>query len=126
MITLNELGMAFGTRLLFCDVNLILNPGNCYALVGANGCGKSTFFNLITGEEELSLGEIIIPKESTIGWLKQDQFRYENTPILDVVLEGKPQLWAAEQEKLELLRRRLEHARLFSVRPVHREFCQRQ
>lgn len=103
MITLNELGMAFGTRLLFCDVNLILNPGNRYALVGANGCGKSTFFNLITGEEEVSLGEIIIPKEASIGWLKQDQFRYENTPILDVVLEGKPKLWAAQQERNELL-----------------------
>lgn len=103
MIALNELGMAFGTRLLFSDVNLTLNSGNRYALVGANGCGKSTFFKLITGEEEISLGEIIIPKETSIGWLKQDQFRYENTPIMDVVLEGKPALWAAEQERNQLL-----------------------
>jgi ATPase subunit of ABC transporter with duplicated ATPase domains len=72
-------------------------------LVGANGSGKSTFFKLITGEEELSLGEIIIPKDSSIGWLKQDQFRYENTPILEVVLEGKPELWAAQQERDTLL-----------------------
>lgn len=103
MITLNDLGMAFGSRVLFCDVNLILTPGNRYALVGANGCGKSTFFKLITGEEEVTLGEILIPKEASIGWLKQDQFRYEHTPIIDVVLEGKPILWAAEQDKKALL-----------------------
>lgn len=103
MITLNELGMAFGDRLLFCDVNLILNTGFRYALVGANGTGKSTFFKLITGEEELSLGEIIIPKEATLGWLKQDQFRHENTQISDVVLQGKFALWAAQKERDALL-----------------------
>lgn len=95
--------MAYGDRLLFCDVDLILNTGVCYALVGANGSGKSTFFKLITGEETLSDGEITIPKEASIGWLKQDQFRYENTPIADVVLQGKPRLWAALQERDALL-----------------------
>ncbi len=103
MITLNQLGMTFGDNLLFYDVNLNLIPGNSYALVGANGCGKSTFFKLITGEEELSSGEIIIPKDASIGWLKQDQFRYEDTPLNDIVLQGKPALWAALQEKDILL-----------------------
>ena len=103
MITLNQLGMAYGQKLLFFDVSLTLNPGKAYALVGANGCGKSTFFKLITGEEEPSFGEIIIPKDASIGWLKQDQFRYENTPIRDIVLEGKATLWAALQEKEALL-----------------------
>lgn len=103
MISLNQLGMTFGQKLLFCDVNLILNEGQAYALVGANGCGKSTFFKLITGEEEVSFGEIVIPKDATIGWLKQDQFRYEDTPIKDIVLQGKKALWDALQEKEELL-----------------------
>lgn len=103
MISLNKVGMAFGDRLLFCDVDLILNSGQRYALVGANGCGKSTFFKLITGEEVLSFGEMTIPKEASIGWLKQDQFRYENTPIADVVLQGKPLLWAAQQERDALM-----------------------
>lgn len=103
MIALNQLSMAYGQKLLFMDVNLNLNDGNCYALVGANGCGKSTFFKLITGEEELTSGEIIIPKDASIGWLKQDQFRYENTAILDIVLQGKPQLWEALQERDSLL-----------------------
>ncbi|MDP3561217.1 MAG: ABC-F family ATP-binding cassette domain-containing protein [Legionellaceae bacterium] len=102
MITLNELAMTFGSKLLFSDVNLNLNSKQAYALVGANGCGKSTFFKLITGEEEVSFGEIIIPKDSTIGWLKQDQFRYEDTPICDVVLQGKQALWHALQEKEDL------------------------
>jgi ATPase subunit of ABC transporter with duplicated ATPase domains len=103
MISFNKVGMAYGDRFLFCDVDLILNPGNRYALVGANGSGKSTFFKLITGEEVISFGDIIIPKEATIGWLKQDQFRYEDTPILDVVLQGKPLLWAAQKERDQLL-----------------------
>lgn len=103
MIALNQLGMAYGSRLLFYDVSLNLNSSQRYALVGANGCGKSSFFKLITGEEGLSSGDVIIPKDATIGWLKQDQFRYENTPIRDVVLQGKSALWAAMQEKEALL-----------------------
>lgn len=95
--------MAFGQKLLFLDVNLSLNEGSCYALVGANGCGKSTFFKLISGEEEATSGETIIPKDATIGWLKQDQFRYENTPIRDIVLQGKPNLWDALHERDALL-----------------------
>ncbi|MDP1602263.1 MAG: ABC-F family ATP-binding cassette domain-containing protein [Legionella sp.] len=103
MIALNQLGMTFGQRLLFCDVSMNLNSNNFYALIGANGCGKSTFFRLITGEEELTAGEIIFPKDATIGWLKQDQFRYEDTPIRDIVLQGKLKLWEALQEKEALL-----------------------
>lgn len=103
MIALNQLGMTFGQRLLFYNVSLNLNATHCYALIGANGCGKSTFFKLITGEEELSSGEIIIPKDASIGWLKQDQFRYEDTAIREIVLQGKPELWKALQEKEALL-----------------------
>jgi ATPase subunit of ABC transporter with duplicated ATPase domains len=103
MISINQLSMAFGQKLLFLDVNLSLNEGSCYALVGANGCGKSTFFKLMSGEEEPTSGEVIIPKDSTIGWLKQDQFRYENTPIREIVLQGKPKLWEALQERDALM-----------------------
>lgn len=103
MIALNQLGMTFGQRLLFYNVSLNLNPTHFYALIGANGCGKSTFFKLITGEEEVSTGEITIPKDASIGWLKQDQFRYEDTAIREIVLQGKPELWSAMQEKEALL-----------------------
>jgi ATPase subunit of ABC transporter with duplicated ATPase domains len=101
-IALKQVGMAYGKKLLFLDVNLQLSSGNAYALVGANGAGKSTLFRLLTGEEELTSGEVMIPKNASVGWLKQDQFRYENTPIRDIVLQGKAALWAALQER-ELL-----------------------
>ena len=94
-IALKDVGMAYGRKLLFLDVNLQLSSGNAYALVGANGAGKSTFFRLLTGEEELTSGEIMLPKQASIGWLKQDQFRYEDTPIREIVLQGKAALWEA-------------------------------
>ncbi len=103
MIAFTQLSMTYGTKLLFCDVSLNLNGGCAYALVGANGCGKSTLFRLIQGEEELSMGEILIPKDASIGWLKQDQFRYEHTIIRDIVLQGKHKLWQALQAKEALL-----------------------
>ncbi|HVT62921.1 MAG TPA: ABC-F family ATP-binding cassette domain-containing protein, partial [Legionellaceae bacterium] len=83
---------------------LILNTNQKYALVGANGCGKSTLFKLITQEEEPSSGEILKPKNASIGWLKQDQFRYEHTLIRDIVMEGQATLAAATQEKEALLK----------------------
>ena len=103
MISLNQLSMAFGQKLLFYDVDLILNTGKAYALVGANGCGKSTLFKLITQEEEPTSGDIIKPKDATIGWLKQDQFRYEHTRIRDIVLDGRAVLAAVMKEKDDLL-----------------------
>jgi ATPase subunit of ABC transporter with duplicated ATPase domains len=103
MIQINQLSMSFGQKLLFMDVNLLLTGQKHYALVGANGVGKSTFFKLITGEEEPLSGTFNISKDLSIGWLKQDQFRYENTVITEIVLQGKPKLWQALCEKEELL-----------------------
>lgn len=103
MISISQLSMAYGEKLLFYDVNLILASQKHYALVGANGAGKSTFLKLLMGEEEPISGTINIPKDCTIGWLKQDQFRFENTLIVDVVLQGKPKLWNALVEKEKLM-----------------------
>ncbi len=95
--------MAYGEKLLFYDVNLILSSQKRYALVGANGAGKSTFLKLLTGAETPIDGTLSIPKAASVGWLKQDQFRYENTVITDIVLQGKPRLWQTMQEKEKLL-----------------------
>lgn len=103
MILISQLAMSYGEKLLFFDVNLNLTGQNRYALVGANGAGKSTLLKLITGEETPLDGSISIPKDARVGWLKQDQFRYENTAITDIVLQGKPQLWHAMVEKEKLL-----------------------
>src|SRR3984957_11250331 len=103
MIKFNQLCMAYGSKLLFYDVDLLLNSNTRYALVGANGAGKSTLFKLLTGEEESTSGTVSIPKDASVGWLKQDQFRYEDTLITEVVIQGKPKLWEAMVEKEKIL-----------------------
>lgn len=103
MISLAQLSIAYGSKLLFYDVNLLLSPQTHYAIVGANGAGKSTLLRLMTGEEEPTDGVVGIPKDATIGWLKQDQYRYEDCMITDVVIQGKPKLWQALEEKEKLL-----------------------
>ncbi len=104
MIIIRNLSKIFGARLLFSGVDLNLNMGKRYAVVGANGAGKSTFFSLITREEELSEGEITITKGLKIGWLQQDHYNYENEIILNVVLQGNPILWKALERRYELLK----------------------
>src|SRR3990167_5596064 len=103
MILINQLHMTYGQKLLFFDVNLILRRKPHYALVGSNGAGKSTLLKLIAGDEEPSSGNISISKDASIGWLRQDQFRYEDTPIIDIVLQGKPKLWKAMATKDQLI-----------------------
>lgn len=99
MIVINNLAMAYSNKILFYDVNLNLNQGMRYALIGANGTGKSTFFNLLNSVEEPVSGSIQSPKNATFGWLKQDQFLYEDVKIRDIVLQGKQKLWQAYQEQ---------------------------
>lgn len=95
--------MLYGEKLLFAGVNLQLSSSKRYALVGANGAGKSTLLQLMMGTEIPSEGEISIPKRASVGWLKQDQFQHENTRVVDVVIQGKPELWQALQQKDALL-----------------------
>ena len=103
MINITNVAMQYGHKLLFTDVNLNLNAGNRYGLVGANGAGKSTFFKILIQDEEASFGTIVIRKYARIGCLKQDQFLYENTSIINSVIAGKVELWSAMKEKEELL-----------------------
>src|SRR5579871_102239 len=103
MLTISQLAMRYGPKILFEDVNLELQPGKRYGITGANGAGKSTLLHLISGEETLSEGTISYPKTKSLGLLSQDHFRYENDAVLDVVLQGNPRLWAALQEKDQLL-----------------------
>ena len=102
MIAISNLAMNYGPKLLFTDVNFNLNQHR-YGLVGANGAGKSTFLKLLTKEEEPSFGEVAIPKNARIGWLKQDQFRFENVAIIDSVIAGRGELWDALKEKEKIL-----------------------
>ena len=103
MITLIDISKQFGAQNLFEDVNLQLDPGNRYGLVGANGSGKSTLLRIITGDEEPSTGTISMPRNISLGVLKQDHFEYEDTPILEVAMMGHAELWRAMEEKERVL-----------------------
>lgn len=103
MLTINGLGMHYGAKSLFSDVQLILNKGTRYGLIGANGAGKSTLLRLIAGSETPNAGSISMPNRCSIGLLKQDHFSYENDRVVDVVIQGNTALWNALQEKDTLL-----------------------
>ena len=103
MITLSDLTMRFGGQLLYEGVNWQLNPGGHYGLVGANGSGKSTLIRLMTGELSPDAGSVARPAALRLGTLGQDQFRFDEMRLLDVVLMGRPQLWAALEEQRRLL-----------------------
>lgn len=103
MININHLAMHQAGKLLYDDVSLMLKPNQRYALVGANGTGKSTFLHLLSGDEEESLGQITIAKSARLGVLSQDHYQYEDETVLNVVLQGRPELWNALAEKQKLL-----------------------
>ncbi|MYA19825.1 MAG: ABC-F family ATP-binding cassette domain-containing protein [Chloroflexi bacterium] len=103
MITLSDLTMRFGGQLLYEGVNWQLNPGGHYGLVGANGSGKSTLIRLMTGELSPDAGSVARPAALRLSTLGQDQFRFDDMRLLDVVLMGRPQLWAALDEQRRLL-----------------------
>ena len=102
MITVKDVALRFGKRTLFENVNLKFTAGNCYGIIGANGCGKSTFLKLLSGELETSSGEIIIGKDERISTLKQDHYAYEDMKVIDVVIMGNTKLYKIMKEKEEL------------------------
>jgi ATPase subunit of ABC transporter with duplicated ATPase domains len=100
MISVSNVSKAYGSKLLFDDVSVQFTPGNRYGLTGPNGAGKSTFMKILQGDEEPNTGSISVPKK--VGILRQDQFRYDNYRIIDTVLMGNKELWAALEEREQL------------------------
>ncbi len=103
MIAVSDLGKSYGQQTLFTGVSLQFTPGNCYGLVGANGSGKSTLLRVLSGEEQPSEGTVSVPKRLKLGVLRQDHFRYEEMPILEVAMMGNHLVWEAMVEKERLL-----------------------
>src|SRR5436190_1559911 len=91
--------MQFGAKPLFSDVTVKFGGGNRYGLIGANGCGKSTFMKILGGELEPSAGSVAIDANERVGRLRQDQFAFETERVLDVVLMGHAEMWAAMSER---------------------------
>ena len=101
MITVSDVSMNFGGKMLFDHVNVTFNPGERYGLTGPNGAGKSTFMKILSGELESMGGSV--QRRGRLGILRQDQALYVDQRIIDVVKMGNPELWAALSEKEDLL-----------------------
>ncbi|WKC76431.1 ABC-F family ATP-binding cassette domain-containing protein [Borreliella valaisiana] len=102
MITVNNLEVSFGERVLFKDVNIKFSSGNCYGIIGANGAGKSTFLKVLGGMIESTKGEIFIPKNQRVAALEQDQFAYDAYKVIDTVIMGHKRLYSVQKEKDEI------------------------
>ncbi len=99
MITVSNLKIQFGKRVLFQDVNLKFMAGNCYGIIGANGAGKSTLLKAISGEIEVDKGTISLGHGERLSVLSQDHYAFDEFTVLDTVLKGHDKLWNIMQEK---------------------------
>lgn len=99
MITVNNVGLRYGDRKLFEDVNIKFTPGNCYGLIGANGAGKSTFLKILSGEIEAQSGDVHMGPGERLAILKQNHFEYEDQEVMTVVIMGHERLYQVMQEK---------------------------
>jgi ATPase subunit of ABC transporter with duplicated ATPase domains len=99
MITASKISLAYGTQVLFKDVNIKFTPGNCYGIIGANGAGKSTFLKILSGEIEPDTGEVIITPGQRMAVLRQDHFAFNNYTIMDTVIMGYKKLYDVMKER---------------------------
>ena len=99
MITLSNLAIQFGKRVLFSDVNMKFTNGNCYGIIGANGAGKSTLIRILSGELDATRGNVQIGPGERLSVLKQNHFEFDEFTVLDTVMMGYEELWKVRQEK---------------------------
>jgi ATPase subunit of ABC transporter with duplicated ATPase domains len=97
MLSVSNVSMRYGAKILFDEVTATFSPGRRYGLTGPNGAGKSTFMNLLSGELEPQKGTVVRPRK--IGVLNQDQFAFDAYTVTDTVIMGNKRLWAAMQER---------------------------
>ncbi len=102
VITLTNVSLRYGERKLFDEVNLKFTPGNCYGVIGANGAGKSTFLNVLSGQIESNTGEVTIPDGVRISVLKQDHYQYDENQVLETVIMGNERLHEIILEKEQI------------------------
>ncbi|HXS58565.1 MAG TPA: ATP-binding cassette domain-containing protein, partial [Hanamia sp.] len=99
MISVNNVTLAYGKRVLFDEVNLNFVKGNCYGVIGANGAGKSTILKIISGEIEPNKGSVSITPGERMAVLRQDQFEFDEVSVLHTVMMGHKKMWSVMQEK---------------------------
>ncbi|MBC8081229.1 MAG: ATP-binding cassette domain-containing protein [Gorillibacterium sp.] len=99
MISTSGITLRYGSRALFEDVNIKFTPGNCYGLIGANGAGKSTFLQILSGDVEPTRGDVSITPGERMAVLKQNQFEYDEYEVLKTVIMGHTKLYEIMEEK---------------------------
>ncbi|MHB9142512.1 MAG: ABC-F family ATP-binding cassette domain-containing protein [Paludibacter sp.] len=99
MITVSNLTIQFGKRVLFSDVNLKFTAGNCYGIIGANGAGKSTLIRMISGDLDPTRGTVQFGTGERLSVLKQDHFEFDESTVIDTVMMGHDVLWKIKDEK---------------------------
>ncbi|MGZ3866893.1 MAG: ABC-F family ATP-binding cassette domain-containing protein [Bacteroidia bacterium] len=99
MITVSNVTLQYGKRVLFDEVNLKFTPGNCYGIIGANGAGKSTFMKILSGEIEPNRGEVSITPGQRMSVLKQNHFEFDEFSVMDTVIMGNKRLYNIIKEK---------------------------
>ena len=99
MISASNVTIQFGSKPLFENISVKFSGSNRYGVIGANGCGKSTFMNILSGELEPTAGNVSVTPNERIGKLNQDQFAFEEYSVIDTVIMGHSQLWKVKQER---------------------------
>jgi ATPase subunit of ABC transporter with duplicated ATPase domains len=99
MISVNNVTLSFGKRVLFDEVNLSFVKGNCYGVIGANGAGKSTFLKILSGEIEPNKGTVDITPGERMAVLKQNHFEFDNYTVINTVMMGHKKMWEVMQER---------------------------
>src|SRR3977135_3314372 len=100
MLSVSNVSMRYGAKVLFDEVSTAFTPGKRYGLTGPNGAGKSTFMKLLTGELQPQRG--IVARPDKLGVLKQDQFAFDQFRVIDTVIMGNQRLWQALEERERL------------------------
>ena len=98
MLTVSNLSLQFGKRVLFDEVNIKFTKGNCYGVIGANGAGKSTFLKILSGEIESTLGHVSLEPDARMTVLKQDHFAFDNNSVIETVMMGHDKLFNTKIE----------------------------
>src|SRR5580765_5234940 len=100
MISVSNVSMRYGAKILFEEVSTAFTPGKRYGLTGPNGAGKTTFMNLLSGDLEPQKGAVVRPKKLSV--LRQDQFAFDAFRVIDTVIMGNQRLWSALEERDQL------------------------
>ncbi|HMX83214.1 MAG TPA: ATP-binding cassette domain-containing protein, partial [Saprospiraceae bacterium] len=99
MLTVSNLGLQYGKRVLFDEVNLTFTGGNCYGVIGANGAGKTTFLKILSGQIDATRGSVSIEPGYRMAVLKQNHFEFDEYDVLSTVMMGYRELYDIMNEK---------------------------